>query len=143
MTQVDFYLLEATSRYNRLEFACKLAETIFRRGHQVLIHCASNQQAQELSSQLWAIAPTSFLPHQLAYQPVEQRAAITLSWPEAEQQPNQEVLLNLSLEVPENFSAYPRVTEIMDADEEVLRLKREAWRFYNDRGYALKLHKIS
>lgn len=143
MTQVDFYLLEATSRYNRLEFACKLAETIFKRGHQVLIHCASNQQAQELSHQLWAASPTSFLPHQLVNQPPAHPAAITLSWPAANHQPNQEVLLNLSLEVPENFSAYPRVTEIMNSDQEVLAAKREAWRFYNDRGYLLKLHKIN
>lgn len=145
MTQFDFYKLEATSRYSRLEFACRLAETIYQKGHRVFINCSSASQAEELSQQLWASKPSSFLPHKLLTQ-TSLEAPITLGWKEAKlaKQPEEnEVLLNLSLEVPEFFSAYARVTEIMDSTEEVLEPKRKAWAMYKDRGYQLKLHTIN
>lgn len=155
MTQIDFYLLDANSKNDRLEFACRLAETIFRRGFPLFINCASQQQAQELSDKLWSFKPESFLPHQLITQTEDANAqpltedklaAITLGWPDAEKQNQpaaQEVLVNLSLDVPDYFSAYSRVTEIMDSDEQVLEAKREAWQFYKDRGYRLRLHRIT
>lgn len=38
MTRIDFYILSDTTRQARLDFACRLAETIYRKGYRLHVH---------------------------------------------------------------------------------------------------------
>ena len=53
-----------------------------------------------------------------------------------------DVLINLSAEVPEFFSRYERVAEVVDADAARREQSRERYRFYRDRGYKLNTHQV-
>ena len=53
-----------------------------------------------------------------------------------------EVLINLAEEVPEFFSRYERVAEVVDANEVRRERSRERYRFYRDRGYKLNTHQV-
>ena len=53
-----------------------------------------------------------------------------------------EVLINLADEVPDFFSRYARVAEIVDADAIRREKGRERFRFYRDRGYQLQTHQL-
>jgi DNA polymerase-3 subunit chi len=52
------------------------------------------------------------------------------------------VLINLAAEVPEFFSRYERVAEVVDADAVRREQSRERYRFYRDRGYKLNTHQV-
>ena len=39
MARIDFYILPDTTLEARLQFACKLAETIWRKGYRLHLHC--------------------------------------------------------------------------------------------------------
>ncbi|MES9977893.1 MAG: DNA polymerase III subunit chi, partial [Candidatus Thiodiazotropha sp. 6PLUC5] len=53
-----------------------------------------------------------------------------------------DVLINLSQEVPNFFSRFERVAEVIDQEPPVVTAGRERFRFYRDRGYPLKKHDI-
>ena len=53
-----------------------------------------------------------------------------------------DVLVNLSGTIPENFSRFSRVAEVVPLRESVREQARINYRFYRDRGYPLKYHAI-
>jgi len=52
------------------------------------------------------------------------------------------VLINLAGDVPEFFSRYQRVAEVVDANATRREQSRERYRFYRDRGYKLNTHQV-
>ncbi|MGJ8526465.1 DNA polymerase III subunit chi [Halomonadaceae bacterium LMG 33818] len=147
MTQIDFYVLSQTSVEARLEFACKLAETIYRKGYQLYIHCEDEAAARALDDQLWIFRPESFVPHTLTGGTLkdtdkeEAKTPVAIGWHEAPPM-GVEVMLNLHPDVPEWFSRFERVAEIINQNQQVLNDKRACWQLYKQRGYPVKAHQI-
>jgi DNA polymerase-3 subunit chi len=52
------------------------------------------------------------------------------------------LLINLAADVPDFFSRYERVAEIVDGNAERRAQSRERYRFYRDRGYQLNSHQV-
>ena len=52
------------------------------------------------------------------------------------------LLINLSHQVPEFFSRFERVTEIVVQSPAVTESTRNNYRFYRDRGYPLESHDL-
>ncbi len=62
-----------------------------------------------------------------------------------DQQPPEEtwdVMVNLAILVPEFFSRYQRVVEVVDGNEQRRSQGRERFRFYRERGYELRTHNL-
>ncbi|WP_114417735.1 DNA polymerase III subunit chi [Marinospirillum perlucidum] len=137
MTQIDFYLLAGDQASSRWDFACRLAETIWRKGYRLYIHVADESTARQLDEQLWSFKPEAFLPHGLLGQ--QPPSPVEIGWQE-EPGDHHEVLLNLDLKVPGHFSRFKRVAEIIDASEAVKKPKRDDWKYYRDRGYPIQAH---
>jgi DNA polymerase-3 subunit chi len=55
----------------------------------------------------------------------------------------EDVLITLAAEVPECFSRFQRVAEVVGADLEEKAGARERFRFYRDRGYPPQTHNLS
>ena len=53
-----------------------------------------------------------------------------------------DVLINLTDEVPEFFSQFHRLAELVAADEASRNAGRERFRYYRDRGYELHTHNV-
>jgi DNA polymerase-3 subunit chi len=53
-----------------------------------------------------------------------------------------DLMINLAPEVPEFFSRYRRVAEVVDGDATRRALSRDRYRFYRDRGYTLNTHQV-
>jgi DNA polymerase-3 subunit chi len=51
-------------------------------------------------------------------------------------------MINLAAEVPEFFSRYRRVAEVVDGDATRRAQSRDRYRFYRDRGYTLNTHQV-
>lgn len=156
MTEIDFYLLAQQQTQNpgnsldsRMEFAIRLCHKVHSLGHQVFICTANQQHSEVLSSALWQHRPESFLANQI----------IDSQNPELKILPNtisishnickdsapalgNDVLINLSMEIPAIFSRFNRYIEIVSDNEKVKEKFRSHWMFYQQRGYNLKKHDL-
>lgn len=139
MTQVDFYVLDETKGENREHFLCRLTDKAYRQGRKVYIHTASAAESQELDRLLWTFRDQSFVPHGIAGEADPSITPVLIGDREPPEQAD-DVLINLSPQVPPFFSRFSRVAEIVDQQEPVKAASRAHYQFYRDRGYPLKTH---
>jgi DNA polymerase-3 subunit chi len=139
MTRIDFYVLAGDG--DRLGLTCRIAERAHGDGRRVLIHCPETALARQLDRLLWTYREESFLPHGLVG---ETNAALTpvLISTDGEPAAEDQVLINLSPEVPEFFARFERLCEPLDQNPAVLQAGRARWKYYQDCGYDLSHHDI-
>ena len=140
MTQVDFYILGQRGG-DRHRFACRLTEKAWRQGHHIYLHTASQNESRELEQLLWTYRQDSFLPHGQMGEADPALNPILVGYG-TDVGEEHDVLINLAPAVPEFFSRFERVAEIIDQNEEARAAGRERFRFYRDRGYPLNSHEI-
>ena len=138
MTRIDFYQIDSDEA--PLLFTCRLIEKVYRQGLQIYVHTNSEAQSIELDDLLWSFRDDRFIPHTL--QSSHDEAPIKIGH-NAEPEDHQQVLVNLSLDVPDFFSRFDRVAEIVPLGEESRNSARQNYRFYKDRGYSLQYHEIT
>ncbi len=137
---VDFYVLPASSKNERLVFACRLAEKAFDHGQRTYIHAESEEQAMQLDNLLWTFRQGSFLPHALYGTENDHDLPIHIGW--QSELESHDVLINLAPKVPAFFDRFARVAEIVDTDESAKQTARERFRFYREHGITPASHTI-
>jgi DNA polymerase-3 subunit chi len=144
VTRIDFYILDQASHEARLTLACRLAAKAVEQKLEVLINTETASDSARLDELLWTFAQGSFLPHRrLDTQPVEDEGEPVLIGCGREPESGPwEFLINLSPRVPEFFSRFERVAELVSAEQEDKAAGRERFRYYRDRGYELRTHKV-
>ena len=144
MTQVDFYILDADSDDARLRLACKIVDKATQLDNHVFVHASSEDEARQLDELLWTFSQGSFIPHRVVREPPAEPplepVLIGVNQPPV---PGRwDVLINLAPDVPEFFSRYERVAEVVDGNAARRERSRERYRFYRDRGYKLNTHQV-
>ena len=61
MTRIDFYQTSGDEH----AFACRLIDLVYRKGHRIYVHTATEEQAKILNEQLWTFKEDSYVPHSL------------------------------------------------------------------------------
>lgn len=140
MPQVDFYVLPSADDQARVDFACKLVEKAWRLGHRVYINCANAEQSQALDDRLWSFKGEAFIPH--ARVGAEADAAILIGHGEPPAA-HQDLLVNLTDQVPQAHGRFTRVAEIVTEAPTAREAARERFRFYREQGYALQDHRLT
>ena len=140
MTQVDFYILNDSSAAACPQFTCRLTEKAWKQGHRVYINTDSKKQLDELDGLLWTFRAGSFIPHAI-YTATDEEQPVALGHG-VEPAGYNDVLVNLSYEVPAYFSRFERVAELVDASDQSRNAARDRYRYYQDRGYTLNTHKL-
>jgi len=141
VTRVDFYSLKEPGRGDRFLLACRLVERIHGDGHRIFIQVPDQEQARHLDRLLWTFRQQSFLPHGLANDSDRAFTPILIGHDDDPGEENQ-VLINLSPEVPPFFGSFERLCELIDQDAEVRAAGRKRYVYYRDRGYPLHHHEI-
>ncbi|WP_133511914.1 DNA polymerase III subunit chi [Candidatus Thiosymbion oneisti] len=141
MTRIDFYSLKEPSRGDRFLLACRLVERIYGTGQRTLIQVPDREQARHLDRLLWTFRQQSFLPHGLVNDSDRALTPILIGHGEDPGEENQ-VLINLSLEVPAFFERFERLCELIDQDSNVRETGRKRYVYYRDHGYPLHHHEI-
>lgn len=142
MTQVDFYILKDDSTQNRLRFACRLTDKIYKLGKQIFIHTESAEQTRQLDDLLWTFQQGSFIPHCVHHETSGKPPAVVLAH-DAEPEAGCDVLVNLAAEVPLYFSQFERVAELVNQQDDIRQHARTRYSFYKERGYPLQTHEIN
>lgn len=143
MTLVSFYVLPVAGLAARRLFACQLAEKAFRQGHAIYLHTDTTADAEAVDELLWNYRPQSFVPHTLGCADANRdHCRVTVGCgPDAGD--HHDILINLSLTIPDFFSRFERVTEIVVEDDALLIAKRDNFRFYKQRGYPNEYHRVT
>lgn len=142
MTQIDFHILQDTSVEARWLYVCRFIEKVERLGHSILVVVDTFDHAQEIDDLLWSFKPESFIPHQIIGGEEDVKVEITYS-EESGTIPSgqhQDVLINLSSKIPDFFSRFARVAEIVIQEPKILENTRDHYRFYKQRGYPINQH---
>jgi len=141
--QIDFYTLSAADRRSRLVAACRLAEKAYTQGLRAVVRTASPAETAEVDELLWTFADGSFIPH--GVWPAEPDfAAVTpvLVGMNALPESHRDVLINLGVDAPADFSAYARVCDVVGGDEDGKKAGRNRWRTYREAGCVPTAHSI-
>jgi DNA polymerase III subunit chi len=143
VTQVDFYITGSDSNDARLKLACKIVDKAFELRHHVFVHGATDEEARQLDELLWTLSQGSFIPHRIVREALTEpaREPVLIGMTEPPATGRWDVLVNLAPQVPDFFSRYERVAEVVDANPERRERSRERYRFYRDRGYKLNTHR--
>ena len=142
MTRIDFYLLNASEQAQKLDFACRLVEKAWQRGHRIYLHTPGPELSTRVDELLWSFRPASFIPHALADTDPRSTEPVLVGHDDCPPHCN-DVLINLADEIPAFFSRFQRVSEIVSADEASRQRSRDNYRFYRDRGYPLHTHQLN
>jgi DNA polymerase-3 subunit chi len=142
MTRIDFYLLNDPSPAARDLALCKLAHKAFALGHRVYVLTGDDQEAQRLDQLLWTFSAGSFVPHELCA--IDANHPLTPVLIGARTPPDNfdDVLVSTAPDVPDCFSRFQRVAEVVGGDEKAKQRARDRFRFYRDRGYTLQTHPL-
>ena len=144
MTRIDFYVAQPNSRFDRYLLACRIAIKAHQAKHRVFIHTVEPDEIRHLDRLLWTLDDMSFIPHGVIGQADPAMNPILIG-DVGTTVPDQafDVLINLAPEVPDFFSRFERLVECVDQDAQITARSRERYRFYRDRGYALKMHNMA
>ncbi len=144
MTQVDFYIVDSEAEDARLRVACKLCDKAMQQSLHVFVNAATETEAGMLDELLWTLIQGSFIPHRVVREalPAAPREPVIIGLGAPPAGTRWDLLINLAPDVPEFFSRYERVAELVDGNAERRAQSRERYRFYRDRGYQLNNHQI-
>lgn len=139
MTEIDFYILAGAEPGGRERLACRIADKAAALGHRVLLNASDAPHARQVDELLWTFRDDAFLPHGLL--PAETDAPVLIGAGEEPPEPAY-LLINLADTVPAFFTRFERVAEVVSDEPAVRDAGRERFRFYRDRGYSLRTHKL-
>jgi DNA polymerase-3 subunit chi len=137
MTTIDFY----THVDDRLAVAVKIVAKAWAAHGHVRVLTPDAAATEALDRLLWTASALSFLPHcrldsaSAADTPIWVDERLAHDGPAA-------VLVNLHPEPPPFFSRFERLAEIVGRDEVDAEAARARYRFYRERGYELRTHKL-
>lgn len=145
MTRIDFYILRegAAEAGGPVLTACKLCEKASAGGHRIYARVPDPALAEDLDIALWTFRQGGFIAHErhAGRAPDAPLPAVLIGNSEPPDS-HHGVMLNLGLDVPDFFSRFERVLEIVAADPQGRAKSRERYKFYRDRGYELATHNL-
>lgn len=132
--QIDFFILETAPQIESMRTICRLVEKAYLDRQQVYIHVDNPQQASFIDKLLWTYSDISFVPHQIYTGTDDTIETITIGYAQAPAS-HQQLLINLSANVPAFYTQFQRVVEIVFNNPTMQQLARVRYKHYRDLGH--------
>jgi DNA polymerase-3 subunit chi len=142
-TDITFYVLPSQSQQERLEFACKLIEKIYRSGQNCFVLTESSEQSATIDKLLWTFRAGSFVPHQIYTGILPQLPQTILIGFNDIPESRQNVIINLSASIPDINPSTERILEILDNSEVCKQAGRQRYRQYTHLEFTITTHNMS
>jgi DNA polymerase-3 subunit chi len=138
VTRVYFY----HGASDRIAAACALIGGAHAKGKPVLVYAPDEAVAEELDRALWTHSALSFVPHCRADSALAAETPVLITG-SLDSLPQDERLMNLGREVPQGFSRFGSLIEVVGQDEEERLAARVRVKHYRDRGYEVSFTDLS
>src|SRR5881227_3762785 len=138
MTTIDFY----THADDRLAVAARIVAKAYASHGSVRVLTPDPAATDALDRLLWVNPALAFLPHCRMDSAIAAETPIWIDDRVAHEGPAA-VLVNLSRDPPPFFSRFERLAEIVGRAEDDIAAGRARFKFYRERGYALRSHNLS
>jgi DNA polymerase III subunit chi len=139
MTEIAFHFNVS----DKLLYGCRLLRKAYLSGANVVVTAGPGVLA-ELDDLLWSFSPTDFVPHCRTSAPGNGLAGTPVLLAESlVAVPQHGVLVNLGQVTPEGFERFERVIEVVTQADDDRLAARNRWKYYTDRGYAMKRHDLA
>jgi DNA polymerase-3 subunit chi len=130
--KIDFHILENANQQQAWLYTCKLIEQAYTDKQAVYIYTNNVQESEKLDKLLWTYSDNAFIPHLLADEkndvsPVQIGHGAPPSG-------TQNLLINLSAQVPAFYKEFDHAIEIVFSDPSVQQLARERYKKYRENG---------
>ena len=136
MTEVAFY----TNVSDETHLMGKLLSKAHNVGRKLHISVRNERHSEKIRKGLYGTEPTSFFGISSSPHDVHDLTSAIISY--TPDYGHNDIIINLTSEIPDNFSAFKRVIEIVSPDEENISAARNRYRWYKDRGYSIATHKL-
>ncbi len=140
MTRIDFYVLPSHDPHTRRVMACKLVEKAYRQGHTVYLKTDTEEESRVFDDLLWTFRQGSFVPHEMAGPSTPEAPVIIGHLPAPEAM--RDVMVNLCQEVPQGYTSFERLAELVDQDESIRSAGRRRYRHYQAEGHSIQTHQL-
>ena len=143
-TTIDFYLLNTVFQEDRYRFSCRLIDKAFLQHKKIFIQVNTAEEGQRFDELLWTFRDISFIPHR--YLEVDSTIDPLLTIHIAVNKPvelHADILLNLSTRVPDYFSTFSRIIEVVSEENEPKNQSRQKYKFYKTQQCHLMTHHIN
>lgn len=138
MTQVFFY----HGASDKIAAACALLSGAYAKKKPMLVFASDDEIANNLDRTLWTHSALSFIPHCRTGSALASDTPIQIT--NSLEQPFQiERLMNLSLQIPPNFSRFENLIEVVGQDESDRNAARERVRQYKEHGCDVRYFDLS
>jgi DNA polymerase-3 subunit chi len=141
MPKIDFYILSTDNESTRLDFVCRLIEKAYKNQHRIYIHTEERTLAHQLDELLWTYREDSFLPHNLYGEGPDPAPPIQIGF-DIKPDKHRDILINLHKNIPDFFTQFSRVCEVISNHPECQAAARENYRQYRASGYEITTHKL-
>lgn len=109
---------------------------------QTLVYAPQADTAERIDRLLWTQPVTGFFPHCRADSPVAAETPVLITG-NLDDIAHHDKLLNLSNELPQGFSRFESLVEVISEDDSVRLPARERVKFYRDRGYEIQFRDLN
>ena len=143
--QVDFYLLGSDQRSAKNLLACKLVSKAYAQKLSVYLSVSDSGHAAELDHMLWTFSQGSFIPHTVCEnekQPIDQYPVL-IGPVDGRNQAGRSLLINLGDRVPDRYSDFQRILEVVSAEQADKSSARIRFKHYKSAGVTPATHEIS
>jgi DNA polymerase-3 subunit chi len=135
--KADFYIVSAPDEVTRLKTACVIAGKAYDQGLKVTVLATGPAEAAALDEMLWTFRDSAFVPHgRWPAEPSFVAATPVLISDGPLPGSHRDVLINLGVDTPADFTGFDRICEVVGSDAAARRSARGRWRCYSDAGIA-------
>src|SRR3990167_5355881 len=128
--KVEFFVMENASRQQALRELCLLVEKIWQDKESAYIYVNTEEEADYLDKLLWTFRDESFVPHSVKATdetPIRIGTAVPAT-------NRRQTLINLGKTIPDFYTQFQRVIEVVYQDAELQQAARERFKQYRDAG---------
>lgn len=139
MTEIAFHFNVS----DKLMYGCRLLRKAYLSGADVVV-TAGPEVLAELDELLWSFSPTDFVPHRRVSESENSLPGTSVLLAESLVAVlHQGVLVNLGQGTPDGFERFERLIEVVTQADDDRLAARSRWKYYTDRGYAMKRHDLA
>lgn len=142
MPNIDFYLVTETPITACYRVACRLVDKAYQNKHHILVLVNSKEEASTLDDLLWTFRDDGFIPHDILIKNTPPTVPVQISY-DITPEHHSDILLNLTNVVPDYFTKFNRVLEIVPDDDAAKKICRQKFKLYKENNCELKTHDLT